>query len=322
MAVYTEVAPSTASYALHAWRAGELRSLVGASGGIENTNYFVESSEGSWVLTVFERLDFSQAPFYLALMRHLARHGLPVPEPRTVADGGFLQSIHGKPASLVTKLPGASVDAPDLRHCERLGETLARLHQAAADFPLQQPNLRGMAWWEQTVPVVTPYLAEPLAARLQDELAFQRHVHAAPATQALPQAAVHADLFRDNALFDGPDESPVLSGVFDFYFAGTDYLAYDLAVVLNDWCIDLASGRLEEARAEALVRAYQSVRALTPAEARALPAMRRAAALRFWLSRLADWHLPRPASLLKPKDPTHFERVLADCVERPWHPPR
>jgi homoserine kinase type II len=320
MAVYTEVDADTAARALHAWNAGQLLSIEGCAGGIENTNYFVESDAGSWVLTVFERLDFSQLPFYLGLMQHLARHGLPVPEPRTTADGGFLQAIAGKPAALVNRLSGASVDAPDVRHCERMGETLARLHLAAADFPHAQANLRGLDWWTSTVPVVVPYLPEPVAAHLQSELAFQQHFHAAASTRALPKAAVHADLFRDNALFDGTDDAPVLSGVFDFYFAGVDDLAYDLAVVLNDWCIDLASGKLEEPRAEALVAAYHSVRPLSAAERRALPALRRAAALRFWLSRLADWHLPRAASLLKPKDPTHFERVLADCVERPWHP--
>ncbi len=319
MAVYTEVDPETASRVLQAWDAGQLRSLQGAASGIENTNYFVETSTGAWVLTVFERLDFDQLPFYLGLMQHLARHGLPVPEPRTDAAGGFLQRIVGKPASLVTMLPGACVDAPDVHHCELLGEVLARMHLAAADFPLQQANLRGIDWWTATVPVVTPYLPPDLAARVNDELAFQQRFAAAAATHALPQAAVHADLFRDNALFDGPDDAPRLSGIFDFYFAGTDHLAYDLAVVLNDWCIDLASGKLQEARAEALVAAYRAVRPLGAAELRALPALRRGAALRFWLSRLADWHLPRAASVLSAKDPVHFERVLADCIERPWH---
>jgi hypothetical protein len=131
---------------------------------------------------------------------------------------------------------------------------------------------------------------------------------------------VHADLFRDNALFDGPPDAPRLSGVFDFYFAGVDHHVYDLAVCVNDWCVDLDTGRLEPEHAEALLRAYHLHRPMSPAELRALPGMRRAAALRFWLSRLADWHLPREAALLKPKDPTHFERVLVDCIDNPWHP--
>jgi homoserine kinase type II len=272
------------------------------------------------VLTVFERLGFEQLPFYLGLMQHLARKGLPVPEPRTDASGNFLHSIAGKPASLVNLLPGESIDAPMLAHCSLLGVTLAHLHDAALDYPAQQPNLRGLDWWAQAVPVVRPHVTPALARRLDDELAFQQRFHAAASTQSLPRGPVHADLFRDNALFDGPPDAPRLSGVFDFYFAGVDHHVYDLAVCINDWCIDLASGRLAHEHAEALLRAYHLHRPMSPAELRALPGMRRAAALRFWLSRLADWHLPREAALLKPKDPAHFERVLVDCVDQPWHP--
>ena len=320
MAVYTEVDVDTAAALLRTLDAGTLTSMRGSASGIENTNYFVHSDKGDWVLTVFERLDFHQLPFYLGLMQHLARKGLPVPEPRTDAAGNFLHSIGGKPAALVNLLPGASIDAPMLAHCSLLGVTLAHLHTAALDFSLQQPNLRGLEWWEKTVPVVQPHVGPVLAQRLADELAFQQRFHAAASTQSLPRGPVHADLFRDNALFDGPPESPRLSGVFDFYFAGVDHHVYDLAVCVNDWCVDPDSGRLEPEHAEALLRAYHLHRPMSPAELRALPGMRRAAALRFWLSRLADWHLPREAALLKAKDPTHFERVLLDCVANPWHP--
>jgi homoserine kinase type II len=320
MAVYTEVDEATAAQLLERLDAGTLTAMEGCAGGIENTNYFVHSTKGDWVLTVFERLGFDQLPFYLGLMQHLARKGLPVPEPRTDAQGNFLHTIAGKPASLVNLLPGRSVDAPMLAHCSQLGVTLAHLHAAALDFPVRQPNLRGLDWWTQAVPVVRPHVGAELAARLDTELDFQQRFHAAASTQSLPCGPVHADLFRDNALFDGPPDSPRLSGVFDFYFAGVDHHVYDLAVCVNDWCVDLASGRLETERAEALLRAYHLHRPMSPAELRALPAMRRAAALRFWLSRLADWYLPREAALLKPKDPTHFERVLVDCIDQPWHP--
>jgi len=320
MAVYTEVDVDTAAALLRTLDAGTLTSMRGSASGIENTNYFVHSDKGDWVLTVFERLDFHQLPFYLGLMQHLARKGLPVPEPRTDATGNFLHSIGGKPASLVNLLPGASIDAPMLAHCSLLGVTLAHLHTAALDYPVQQPNLRGLAWWTQTVPVVRPHVAPALAQRLDEELDFQQRFHAAASTQSLPAGPVHADLFRDNALFDGPPDAPRLSGVFDFYFAGVDHHVYDLAVCINDWCVDLDTGRLEPEHAQALLRAYHVHRPMSPAELRALPAMRRAAALRFWLSRLADWYLPRAAALLKPKDPTHFERVLDDCIESPWHP--
>ena len=320
MAVYTEVDVDTAAALLRTLDAGTLTSMRGAAGGIENTNYFVHSDKGDWVLTVFERLGFEQLPFYLGLMQHLARKGLPVPEPRTDAAGNFLHSIAGKPASLVNLLPGQSIDAPMLAHCSLLGVTLAHLHTAAVDYPLQQPNLRGLEWWEKTVPIVQPHVGPELARRLAEELDFQQRFHAAASTQSLPRGPVHADLFRDNALFDGPPDSPRLSGVFDFYFAGVDHHVFDLAVCVNDWCIDLDSGRLEPEHAQALLRAYHVHRPMSPAELRALPGMRRAAALRFWLSRLADWYLPREAALLQPKDPTHFERVLLDCIENPWHP--
>jgi homoserine kinase type II len=320
MAVYTEVDVDTAAALLRTLDAGTLTSMRGAAGGIENTNYFVHSDKGDWVLTVFERLGFEQLPFYLGLMQHLARKGLPVPEPRTDAAGNFLHSIAGKPASLVNLLPGQSIEAPMLAHCSLLGVALAHLHTGALDFPLQQPNLRGLEWWEQTVPIVQPHVGPELAQRLAEELDFQQRFHAAASTQSLPRGPVHADLFRDNALFDGPPDSPRLSGVFDFYFAGVDHHVFDLAVCINDWCIDLDSGRLEPEHAQALLRAYHVHRPMSPAELRALPGMRRAAALRFWLSRLADWYLPREAALLQPKDPTHFERVLLDCIENPWHP--
>jgi homoserine kinase type II len=293
--------------------------MTGCAGGIENTNYFVSSDAGEWVLTVFERLRFDQLPFYLGLMRHLARRGLPVPEPRPDATGKLVHTLAGKPASLVDRLPGHSIDEPTAAHCAQLGTLLAHLHDAALDFPLRQPNLRGLAWWQATIPVVEPHVDAHVVALLESEIAFQRAFQAESTTLALPAGPVHADLFRDNALFDGPPEAPHLSGVFDFYFAGVDHHVYDLAVCINDWCVDLARGVLVEARAQALVSAYHAARAMSVDEVRALPGMRRAAALRFWLSRLADWHLPRTASLLQPKDPAHFERVLADCIADTRH---
>jgi homoserine kinase type II len=319
MAVYTEVDADTTAALLRTLDAGTLRSMDGCAGGIENTNYFVHTDTGDWVLTVFERLGFEQLPFYLGLMQHLARKGLPVPEPRTDAQGRFLHAIAGKPASLVNKLPGASVDHPGLVHCALLGETLARLHEAALDFPAHQPNLRGIDWWAQAVALVDPHVPPEMVAELAVELAFQQRFQAEPQTLALPRGPVHADLFRDNALFDGPPDAPRLAGVFDFYFAGVDHHVYDLAVCINDWCVDLDTGGLDPARAQALVGAYHAARPMSAAEQHALPAMRRAAALRFWLSRLTDWYLPREAALLKPKDPTHFERVLRACTDNPWH---
>ena len=199
---------------------------------------------------------------------------------------------------------------------------LAQTHLAAADFALEQPHLRGLAWWAETVPVVLPFVGTEQALLLQEELAFQQQLGASAAGQSLPRGPIHADLFRDNAMFDETAGEDRLCGFFDFYFAGTDTLLFDIAVCLNDWCADPATGRLDEARASGFMIAYVDVRPLSTAEVRLMPALLRAAAFRFWLSRLWDWHLPRDAALLQPKDPTHFERVLRDRIDNPWHPPR
>ena len=207
-------------------------------------------------------------------------------------------------------------EAAQLIDCASLGTLLAGLHLAAADFPLYQPNLRGLDWWTQTVPTVLPHLEPHLAELMEDELRYQQHLAQTPAYAALPRGAIHADLFRDNVMF----VERKLAGVFDFYFAGVDCLLFDIAVALNDWCIDLASGRLDEDRATALVAAYESERPLETAEVRLLPALMRAAAFRFWLSRAWDLHLPREAVVLTAHDPDHFERVLVQRREAPWHP--
>lgn len=320
MAVYTEVSFEDAGHLLHSLGRGQLTGLRGVQGGIENTNYFVSTDQGEWVLTLFERLGSEQLPFYLQLMQHLARHGLPVPEPQADAAGQILHRVCGKPAALVNRLPGRHQLAPQRRHVEQVGEMLARMHLAAADFAAQQPNLRGLAWWAQTVPQVLPFLGAAQAALLREELAFQQSVAASPAAASLPRGVIHADLFRDNVVFDGDGDEQRLSGVFDFYFAGVDALLFDLAVCLNDWCVDRPGGRLVEDQATALCSAYDRVRALGTVERRLMPAMLRAAAFRFWLSRLWDLHLPRDASLLEAHDPSHFERVLRERIERPWHP--
>ena len=319
MAVFTEVTASQAQALLDRLDLGQLQSLRGISAGIENTNYFLTSDAGEYVLTLFERLSFEQLPFYLQLMKHLAARGIAVPDPQADADGEILFSIDGKPAALVDKLRGGHQLAPDLFHCEQVGAALARMHLAAQDFPLHQPNLRSLPWWNETVPVVRPFLDAAQLALIDTELAYQQQVAASASYAELPRGPIHADLFRDNVMFEGLPGRERLSGFFDFYFAGVDAWLFDLAVCLNDWCIDLASGRLDEQRASAFVKAYERERPLSGTEHRLLPAMLRAAALRFWVSRLWDFHLPRDAALLKPHDPGHFERVLRERVATPWH---
>ncbi|MFV0680621.1 homoserine kinase [Ottowia sp.] len=325
MAVYTEVGFDEAAKLLGTLGLGALTDLRGIEGGIENTNYFATTDQGEWVLTLFERLTHAQLPFYLHLMKHLAQHGVPVPDPQAKAEGirvdpgedDILHTLCGKPAAVVNRLCGQSVLAPGAAHCAAVGQTLARAHLAARDYALHQPNLRGLAWWNETVPQVLPHLSSEQAALLTAELAFQNHTAASAAYAALPRGAVHADLFRDNVMFVGTPQQPELSGFFDFYFAGVDTWLFDLAVALNDWAIDWRSGQADAARTQALLDAYQAVRPFTDAERRLLPAMLRAGAFRFWLSRLWDWHLPREASMLVPHDPTHFERVLRQRIAAP-----
>lgn len=322
MAVYTEVAPAEAAALIAALGLGELTALAGIAGGIENSNYFadVREKDGAmrrWVLTIFERLAPEQAPFYLRLMQHLAARGVPVPAPQPAADGALVHTLCGKPAAVVEFLEGASELHPTAQHCAEVGAMLARAHLAVRDFALQQPNLRGLPWWNETAPVVLPHLDSSQAQLLQDELAHQNALAATPEWRALPRGACHCDLFRNNVMFDGPREAPRLTGFFDYYFAGIDTLVFDLAVALNDWAIELDTGAAHEERWRAMLRAYQSVRPLDANELRLLPDALRAAALRFWLSRLWDWHLPRAAHLLTPHDPAHFERVLRQRRDAP-----
>ena len=315
MAVFTEVSKKDAREVLRRLQIGELVELRGIEGGIENTNYFLTSTQGEFVLTLFERLTAEQLPFYLHLMKHLAHGGIPVPEPRADKYGEILHTVAGKPAAVVSKLRGKSQLAPEPVHCAAVGAMLARMHLVGRDFDRHQPNLRGLPWWNETVPVVLPHLDAAQAALLQSELAYQNHVAASSTYAALPRGPVHADLFRDNVMF----AEDTLTGFFDFYFAGVDTWLFDLAVCLNDWCIDLPTGAHHAERAVAMLTAYQSVRQLTAAERELLPAMLRAGALRFWISRLWDFYLPREASMLKPHDPTHFERVLQGRIANPVH---
>ena len=317
MAVFTEVSESKAQELLTQLQLGDLVELQGIQGGIENTNYFLTSSVGAYVLTLFERLTHQQLPFYLHLMKHLAHHGIPVPDPVANSDGDILLILEGKPAAVVNRLMGRSELAPTPQHCRAVGDMLARMHFAGKDYNRHQPNLRGLAWWNETIPVVLPFLNASQSCLIQSELAFQNHVANSAAYTALPRGPVHADLFRDNVMFEGAGNSLQLTGFFDFYFAGVDTWLFDLAVCLNDWCIDLDTGALHVEKTTALLAAYQAVRPLISAERQLLNPMLRAGALRFWTSRLWDFHLPREASMLTPHDPTHFERVLRQRVAHP-----
>jgi homoserine kinase type II len=321
MAVFTAVSLDDLHQWIKQYPLGRAVGLEGISSGIDNSNFFLTTEHGAqpgmqagqYVLTIFENLRFDQLPFYVNLMRHLAERGIPVPAPVANADGELVVALHGKPAIIVSRLQGSSQLDPQPVHCREVGRMLARMHLAAQDFALHQPNLRGLDWWVATAPEVLPLLSADEAALLKNEVAYQSAFAATPAYAGLARGPVHADLFRNNVMFEGER----LSGCFDFYFAGVDTWLYDVAVTVNDWCVDLATGTLDEARVRALLDAYHAVRPFTLDEQSAWQPMLRAAALRFWLSRLYDLHLPRAAELLTPHDPTHFERILRERIAHP-----
>jgi len=305
LSVFTPVSDGQLAGWLKNYSVGALAALEPIAAGIENTNYFVTTGQGRYVLTLFERLPAAELPFYLDLMAHLARHGIPCPAPVADLNDRYLSSLNGKPAALVTRLAGKSIDNPEPADCAQLGELLARMHLAARSYGGYQENPRGPKWWRAAAADVRPFLDAARSALLEEELRFQ----AQQRFPDLPRAAVHADLFRDNAFFEGGR----ISAVFDFYFAGVDCLVYDLAVCANDWCLvhPERDRRLDEERTQALLGAYAAVRPLQADERAAWPAMLRAAALRFWLSRLHDKYLPRPGELVKVHDPEHFRDILA-----------
>lgn len=305
VSVYTHVTAPQLGAFLAGYSVGAPLAVEPIASGIENTNYFVTTAQGRYVLTLFERLAASELPFYLGLMAHLARHGIPSPAPIADHSDSFLSELNGKPATLVTRLAGRSIANPGERECAELGTLLARMHLAGRSYAAFQENPRGPKWWRDTARAVRGFLDAECQALLDEELRFQA-LHRFP---DLPRGPIHADLFRDNALF----EAGRISGVIDFYFAAVDCWLLDCAVCANDWCLvdSDADRRLDPAKTRALLASYHATRALTALERGAWPVLLRAAALRFWLSRLYDYHLPRPGVLVHAHDPEQFRDILA-----------
>jgi homoserine kinase type II len=307
MSVYTPVTAEEFNAWLIRYNVGALTDLTPIAAGIENTNYFVTAAKGRYVLTLYERLPAKELPFYLNLMAHLARAGVECPAPEPDRTGALFSLLNGKPAGLVTRLEGKPVHAPTAGHCAAVGGALGRLHVASATYRTRLTNRRGPAWWRQAARAVQPFLDASQRELLDAELKFLTGF----GRGALPKGAIHGDLFCDNVLFSDTR----VSGIIDFGFAATDFLAYDLAIAVNDWCIvreGAQQGGLVPELVAAMAGAYDAVRPLTADERTQWAALLRAAALRFWLSRLYDLHLPRPAELTHAHDPTLFERILRD----------
>jgi len=303
MSVFTTVTEEQASAWLRNYSLGSLVELKGILSGIENTNYFLTTSHGRYVLTLFEKLTPIELPFYLHLMAHLSNHGVPAPKPIANLENELLGELNGKPAAIVTRLPGQPVMDPTPGHCALVGEQLADMHLSGLTFKHHLDNLRCAKWWTAVAPEIYPFLGDKDKELLKSEIEFQATI----SRDGLPRGPVHADLFRDNVLFDGE----IVGGIIDFYFACVDSLIYDVAITVNDWCSN-PDATLDRGRTKAMLQAYDAVRSFTEQERAVWPAMLRAAALRFWVSRLYDFHLPRPGVLTHAHDPEPFRRLLLD----------
>ncbi len=301
MAVFTRVLRDELQTWLTDYSVGTLIDFRGIETGIENTNYFVTTSEGEFVLTLFEVLKPHELPFYLNFMAHLANHGVPCPRPIANLQNQYLGELKNKPAGLVSRLEGTSVLKPTLSHCAKVGKLLANMHLAGRSYSLSLENPRGAGWRKQAAAKVWEFLSGEDSELLQSELDYQDRLD----LSTLPRGVVHADLFRDNVLFRGTD----IGGVIDFYFAGNDAWLFDLAVTVNDWCM-ASPGEVDPERLSAMLEAYSTLCPVTDAEKELWPAMLRSAALRFWLSRLYDFYLPRQGEMIKPHNPGHFQRIL------------
>jgi homoserine kinase type II len=309
MSVYTEVERTELVAFLSDYAVGNLVSYEGISDGIENTNYFVTTEQGQFVLTLFEQHDFEEMDYFLDVMTFFYQHGIPSAHPEADTQGRYLKTLSGKPAALVGRLNGRGIsDIATVTQCQAIGDVLGKMHVAGQQFTGRRVTERGADWRQSMAERVLSKLDAESANLMTAELAFQSDY----SQLNLPSGLTHSDLFRDNALFDGDD----LKGIIDFYYACDEYLLYDLAVTVNDWCIN-ESGMLETNRYQALMSAYTAQRTLTVAETNHWNLVLRAAALRFWLSRLQDKYFPREGELTQIKDPDAFLKILRQHQEQP-----
>ncbi len=306
MAVYTDVSDEELRAFVADYDIGEVTSCKGIAEGVENSNFYLQTSRASFILTLYEkRVREADLPFFLGLMEHLAARGLTCPQPVRNRAGAALGRLAGRPAAIATFLDGLAVKRPAAAHCRAVGTALAQLHAAGRDFAVRRPNALSLDAWAPLFRLAerdADRVAPGLAARTRAEL---DHL-AAAWPSGLPDGVIHADLFTDNVFFIGRE----LSGLIDFYFACNDAFAYDLATCLNAWCFE-ADGAFNVTKGRAMIAGYGAVRPLEPDEVEALPTLARGSALRFMLTRLVDWLNVPPGALVRPKDPLEYDRKLA-----------
>jgi homoserine kinase type II len=308
VSVFTPITTDEARTFVAAYHVGDIIDFQNIAAGVENSNFFVTTTEGRYVLTIFEKIPRKDLDFYMGLMSHLHANGVACAAPLVAADKSVIRELKGKPAVLVSRLSGNDIAHPTPEDCHAVGAALARLHEAARSFELQMPNWRGSAWWRRYAGELRGHLSASENAQITTELAHQQDFD----QLNLPRGIIHGDLFRDNILWDdhGTHHTPQM---IDFYFACNEQLLFDVAVTANDWCLDYSVypvAKLHVGNARALLAGYASVRPFTGTEVAAWPQMLRAAALRTWLGRLGYHHFPRDSELTHPKDHAASARLL------------
>jgi homoserine kinase type II len=305
VAVYTEVSDEALRDFLALYDIGDVISFKGIAEGVENSNFLLRTAGSQFILTLYEkRVRAADLPFFIGLMEHLAKRGVTCPQPVRNRAGEALGELAGRPAAIVTFLDGLWVRRPTVRHCGEVGQALARMHLAGADFGLSRPNALSLAGWPPLLHAAEAR-ADEVAPRLGEESATELAFLQAHWPAGLPSGVIHADLFNDNVFFLGE----TLSGLIDFYFACNDALAYDLAVCLSAWCFE-PDNEFNVSKGRALISAYERVRPLSETEVAALPILARGAALRFMLTRLVDWLNVPPGAKVAPKNPLEYRDKL------------
>ena len=328
MSVYTTVTRAQLTEWLKNYSLGDLQHMQGILSGIENTNYFVTTSQGKYVLTLFEHMGVAELPYYAQLMAHLAGRGFACPTPVANCHGEFIGELNGKPALLVTCLSGESVVHVSPAQCGQVGTVLAQLHHVGQGFTKRMLNPRGPHWWKSYLQLLRSKVAPAELRLIESEIHFQaQHAHA-----DLPHGVIHGDLFRDNVLFERVDNTGGvhdlpgnisskhgrIGGVIDFYFAGDDALLLDVAVTANDWCLR-PDATLDVEQLAALLRGYRPDNRYSDAEKTAWPILLRAAALRTWLGRLGYNYFPLQGEMTFTKDAGLYQRLLQQHIDAPIH---
>ena len=309
MSVFTPITIDEARAFVAPYGIGEIIDFQNIAAGVENSNFFVTTTLGRYVLTIFEKIPRADLDFYMGLMTHLSRAGIPCAAPLADHQQQVLQTLKGKPAALVTRLNGNDIAHPRPEDCFAVGAALAKMHLAAADFSLKMANWRGLAWWHQYAADLKKHLSARESTVLDIELKNQAHFD----LLNLPRGIIHGDLFRDNILWDEHHDAHTPQMI-DFYFACEEQLLLDVAITVNDWCLDIGTypaAKLNADNTRALLTGYASIRTFTPAERDAWPQVLRAAAMRSWLGRLGYHYFPRDSELTHPKDHPFSERLLA-----------